>query len=119
MTLTEIGAEFLHVIISLAILLFARKALYIWNHLNILKKDGIKIRDKFIPCPYYDQLNIGQKNIGASHTILNYANFLIFLQMKVIPKRELLILDEGHQIENKIGGIIPTHSHSFSSLFSS
>jgi ATP-dependent DNA helicase DinG len=72
---------------------------YIWKHLENLEKNGIRIRDKFIPCPYYDQLNIG---LAASHTILNYANFLIFSHMRALPKRELLILDEGHQIESQI-----------------
>jgi DEAD_2 len=74
---------------------------YGWMHLNNLKKD--RIRDQFQPCPYYDQLNRG---LVASHSIFNYANFLIFLRMRnnstVLPEKELLVLDEGHQIENQI-----------------
>ena len=72
---------------------------YIWKHLDNLEKNGLRVRNNFVSCPYYDQLNIG---LVASHTIFNYANFLIFLQMNLLPKRELLILDEGHQIENQI-----------------
>ena len=72
---------------------------YIWKHLDNLEKNGIRVREKFVPCPYYDQLNIG---LVASHSVFNYANFLIFLQRKALPKRELLILDEGHQIESQI-----------------
>jgi hypothetical protein len=74
---------------------------YSWMHLSNLKTD--RIRDQFQPCPYYDQLNRG---LVASHSIFNYANFLIFLRMKnnstVLPEKELLVLDEGHQIENEI-----------------
>ena len=72
---------------------------YIWKHLDNLEKNGLRVRNNFVSCPYYDQLNIG---LVASHTIFNYANFLIFLQMNLLPKRELLILDEGHQLENQI-----------------
>jgi len=74
----------------------AGNAGYIWTHLNNLEKDEIR---EFIPCPYYDQRN---KGLVASHSIFNYANFLLFLGMKILPKRELLILDEGHQIEDQI-----------------
>src|SRR6266498_1004209 len=38
----------------------------------------------------------------ARHTIFNYANFLIFLRKNKVAPRNLLILDEGHQIENQI-----------------
>jgi ATP-dependent DNA helicase DinG len=76
---------------------------YSWMHLNNLKKDKIRGGDQFQSCPYYDQLN---KGLVASHSIFNYANFLIFLRMKnnntVLPEKELLVLDEGHQIENQI-----------------
>ena len=59
----------------------------------------------FTPCPYFDQRSIG---VTASHTILNYSNFQLYLRMgrknnnPILNKRELLILDEGHQIENKV-----------------
>ncbi len=77
---------------------------YNWMHLNNLKKDKIRMEDQYQPCPYYDQLNRG---LIASHSIFNYANFLIFLRMRnknnmVLPQKELLILDEGHLIENQI-----------------
>ena len=39
----------------------------------------------------------------SSHSIFNYANFLTFLRLKTefLPKRALLILDEGHSVENQ------------------
>ena len=63
-------------------------------------EDFEKIRKNFVPCPYYDQLN---KGIISSHSIFNYANFLTFLRLKteILPKRALLVLDEGHSIENQ------------------
>ena len=77
---------------------------YSWMHLNNLEKDKIRGEDQYQPCPYYNQLNRG---LIASHSIFNYANFLIFLRMRnknnmVLPQKELLILDEGHLIENQI-----------------
>ena len=75
---------------------------------NITNKEAIENRtlNDFTPCQYYDQLN---KGMLASHTIFNYANFLIFLRRSgpnakkpVLRYRDLLILDEGHQIENQI-----------------
>ena len=75
---------------------------------NITNKEAIENRtlNDFTPCQYYDQLN---KGMLASHTIFNYANFLIFLRRsgpnakkRVLGYRDLLILDEGHQIENQI-----------------
>ena len=80
-----------------------------WLHLkNITNKDAIENRtlNDFTPCPYYDQLN---KGLLASHTIFNYANFLIFLRRSgpdsknpVLRNKGLLVLDEGHQIENQV-----------------
>ena len=80
-----------------------------WLHLkNITNKAAIENRtlSDFTPCPYYDQLN---KGILASHTIFNYANFLIFLRRSgphsknpILRNKDLLVLDEGHQIENQI-----------------
>ena len=72
---------------------------YTWTHLSNLKKDKIRKGDQFQPCTYYDQLNRG---LIASHSILNYTNFLIYLRTNILPERELLILDEGHQIEKQI-----------------
>jgi ATP-dependent DNA helicase DinG len=80
-----------------------------WMHFNGLKRKAMKKRKQsFTPCPYYDQLN---KGIAASHSIFNYANFQIFLRMQnnngggsggVLPSRDLLVLDEGHQIETQV-----------------
>ncbi|MGA8916323.1 MAG: hypothetical protein WB474_10060, partial [Nitrososphaeraceae archaeon] len=71
-----------------------------WMHLaNIFQQEALEKRSQFTPCPYYDQLNKGRL---ASHTIFNYANFLIFIKAKKIGARKLLVLDEGHQIENQL-----------------
>ena len=80
-----------------------------WMHLtNIKTKEDLENRtlNDFAPCGYYDQLS---KGIIASHTIFNYANFLIFLRQSgpfaknpILVNRGLLVLDEGHQIENQI-----------------
>ena len=71
-----------------------------WSHLvDISRAEAIDKRAQFDPCAYYDQLN---KGMLASHTIFNYANFLIFTRSKKIEARKLLVLDEGHQIENQI-----------------
>jgi ATP-dependent DNA helicase DinG len=58
-------------------------------------------RTDFLPCGYYDQRN---KGILATHTILNYSNFQIFLRISddFIRSRKLLVLDEGHLIENEV-----------------
>ena len=69
-----------------------------WMHLeNINPKTNLRL--SFTPCEYYDQLN---KGMLACHTIFNYANFLIFVRSKKIERRKLLVLDEGHQIENQV-----------------
>ena len=53
-----------------------------WMHLgNVSEQEAIEKRSQFTPCPYYDQLNKGRL---ASHTIFNYANFLIFIRAKKI-----------------------------------
>ena len=80
-----------------------------WMHLkNITNKKALENRtlNNFSPCPYYDQLH---KGMLASHTIFNYANFLIFLSRSgpgaknpILRNKGLLVLDEGHQIENQI-----------------
>ena len=77
-----------------------REGLDGWMHLaNVSEQEAIEKRSQFTPCPYYDQLNKGRL---ASHTIFNYANFLIFIRAKKIGTRKLLVLDEGHQIENQL-----------------
>ena len=67
-----------------------------WMHAKNFE-DFEKIRNTFVPCPYYDQLN---KGMLSSHSIFNYANFLTFLRLKndPLPRRDLLVLDEGHSI---------------------
>ncbi len=70
-----------------------------WLHLKNLKDNN---KDKAIwrPCEYFDQLNIA---LTSSHSIFNYSNFLAFLpSKKIIPRRELLVLDEGHLLETEI-----------------
>ena len=71
-----------------------------WTHASSFE-DFEKIRSKFTACPYYDQLN---KGIISSHSIFNYANFLTFLRSNpdFLPRKDLLVLDEGHSIENQI-----------------
>ena len=57
-------------------------------------------RKEWIPCGYYDQLNIAR---NASHSIFNYPMFLTLLpSKKKIAPRELLILDEGHLLETEV-----------------
>jgi len=67
-----------------------------WLHLVNLREELRLWR----PCEYFDQLNIAS---ASSHSILNYAIFLALLQnKKVLPSRELLILDEAHLLETEI-----------------
>jgi ATP-dependent DNA helicase DinG len=76
-----------------------KKEFFQWLHLKNLKDNN---KDKAIwrPCEYFDQLNIA---LASSHSIFNYSNFLAFLpSKKIIPSRELLVLDEGHLLETDI-----------------
>ena len=74
-------------------------------HLANLTTPALEHRkEKFMPCPYYDQLNKGKV---APHSIFNYANFQLFLRIPPnsingLPQKQLLVLDEGHQIETQI-----------------
>jgi len=83
------------------------KSLRGWLHLANLTPDVLYQRkQKFVSCPYYDQLNKGKV---AKHSIFNYANFLLLLRISqaspsALPSKELLILDEGHQIETQTVG---------------
>lgn len=76
-----------------------KQKLEAWTHTKNFQ-DFKMIRNSFTPCPYYDQLN---KGIIASHSIFNYANFLRFLRLKrkILPEKNLLILDEAHSIESQ------------------
>jgi ATP-dependent DNA helicase DinG len=57
-------------------------------------------RKEWIPCEYYDQLNIAR---NASHSIFNYSMFLTLLPSeKIIAPRGILILDEGHLLETEV-----------------
>jgi ATP-dependent DNA helicase DinG len=67
-----------------------------WLHLKNLKDQ----RKEWMPCEYFHQLNIA---LISSHSILNYSIFLALLpNKKVLPSRELLILDEAHLLETEI-----------------
>ena len=74
-------------------------------HLTNLTTQALDHRkEKFTPCPYYDQLNKGKV---APHSIFNYANFQLFLRIPPnsingLPQKQLLVLDEGNQIETQI-----------------
>ncbi|MGB6532560.1 MAG: helicase C-terminal domain-containing protein [Candidatus Nitrosopolaris sp.] len=70
-----------------------------YSEWSYLKNLSYHLRS-WMPCEYYHQLNIAS---AASHSILNYSNFLAFLtDSKVLPSRELLILDEAHLLESEI-----------------
>jgi ATP-dependent DNA helicase DinG len=57
-------------------------------------------RKEWIPCGYFDQLNIAR---NASHSVFNYSMFLALLPRgRKIASRELLILDEGHLLETEV-----------------
>jgi ATP-dependent DNA helicase DinG len=57
-------------------------------------------RKEWIPCGYYDQLNIAR---NSSHSIFNYSMFLTLLPSeKIIAPREILILDECHLLETEV-----------------
>jgi ATP-dependent DNA helicase DinG len=67
-----------------------------WLHLKNLRED-LKI---WRPCEYYHQLNVA---LCSSHSILNYPIFFSLLaSKKVLPSRDLLILDETHLLETEI-----------------
>ncbi len=67
-----------------------------WLHIKNLKDQQTEWR----PCEYFDQLNIA---LSSSHSILNYPMFFGLLpSKKVLPSRELLILDEAHLLETEI-----------------
>ena len=67
-----------------------------WLHLENLKDQ----RRAWMPCEYFDQLNAA---LTSSHSIFNYSNFLALLpNKKILPRRKLLVLDEGHLLETEI-----------------
>jgi ATP-dependent DNA helicase DinG len=77
------------------------KETYQYEYSEWLQAKSLKERRKeWIPCGYFDQLNIAR---NASHSIFNYSMFLRLLpREKKITPRELLILDEGHLLEAEI-----------------
>jgi ATP-dependent DNA helicase DinG len=67
-----------------------------WLHLKNLKQK----QRTWMPCQYFDQLNIA---LASSHSIFNYSNFLALLPYKrTLAPRQLLVLDEGHLLETEI-----------------
>jgi ATP-dependent DNA helicase DinG len=63
-------------------------------------KDLAENRKEWIPCGYYDQLNVAR---NASHSVFNYSMFLSLLPNKrIILPRKLLVLDEGHLLETEM-----------------
>src|SRR5215831_19843914 len=73
-----------------------RKMYSQWLYLKNLREE-LRI---WRPCEYFDQLNIAS---DSSHSILNYPIFLALLaNKKVLPSRELLVLDEAHLLETEI-----------------
>jgi ATP-dependent DNA helicase DinG len=69
-----------------------------WLHIKNFQTIPANIQWR--PCGYFDQLNTA---LTASHSIFNYSNFLAHLpNKKVLPIRQLLVLDEGHLIETEI-----------------
>jgi ATP-dependent DNA helicase DinG len=68
-----------------------------WSYLENLREELRVWR----PCEYYHQLNIA---LASSHAILNYSLFLALLtnRRKILPLRDLLILDEVHRLEEEI-----------------
>lgn len=67
-----------------------------WDH--VLGLNSVDITWK--PCEYFDQLNIA---LAASHSIFNYAYLLpLFAIERILPPRELLVLDEAHLLESEL-----------------
>jgi ATP-dependent DNA helicase DinG len=70
-----------------------------WVHLKNLKNPG----SEWMPCGYYDQLNIA---LVSSHAVLNYSLFLSLLTNRLwgnfLTSREILVLDETHRLEEEI-----------------
>ena len=65
-----------------------------------LSISDLKMKREWKPCEYFNQLNIA---LISSHAIFNYSIYLAFLPYnKSLPKRELLVLDEGHLLETEI-----------------
>lgn len=74
-----------------------------WGLHNLNLSNKKRSSENFEPCGYFLQKAIGEL---ASHTIYNYANFQIYLRRKnheeILPTRDLLILDEGHNLEDEM-----------------
>lgn len=71
------------------------------RYLEKVKSQSRLVDIEWKPCYYYHQKWIGAK---ASHTVYNYRYFLsdIFYAGSV-QKRNLLVLDEAHQLESEVG----------------
>jgi len=67
-----------------------------WLPIKNLKEQ----RKEWMPCEYFDQLNVA---LTSSHSIFNYSIFLALLPYKKsFHERDLLVLDEGHLLETEI-----------------
>jgi ATP-dependent DNA helicase DinG len=58
---------------------------------------------EWMPCGYYDQLNIA---LVSSHAVLNYSLFLSLLTNRwwglFLTSRKILVLDEAHRLEEEV-----------------
>ncbi|MER3408395.1 MAG: hypothetical protein C4292_06680, partial [Nitrososphaera sp.] len=74
---------------------------YIEKYLKNLQEQSQFANLEWQPCHYFDQL---WKGVNASHTVYNYSYFLssIFYTDNILW-RELLVMDEAHQIESEMG----------------
>jgi ATP-dependent DNA helicase DinG len=71
------------------------------KHLQLLNLKNLKDQKVWRPCQYFDQLSIAYI---SSHSIFNYSMFLACLlsTRAGLKPRGLLVLDEGHQLEQEI-----------------
>ena len=69
-----------------------------WLHIKNFQTNPANVQWR--PCGYFDQLNTA---LTASHSYLIIPIFWLFYQTKkLLPTRQLLVLDEGHLIETEI-----------------
>lgn len=51
------------------------------------------------PCHYFDQK---AKAMLADFSIMNYANYILYTHMQMLPSRRVTIFDEAHDIEDQV-----------------
>jgi Rad3-related DNA helicase len=74
-----------------------QKEYFQWLHIKNLQDHH---PTEWRQCEYFDQLNVA---LSSSHSILNYPIFFALLaNKKVLPSKDLLILDEAHLLEIEI-----------------